>query len=155
LDDPLVDRRNPLTPMRNALSMLNLASDKPETVDRARETMARLVSQMVRLIDDLLDVSRISQGKLELRKERVALAPVINDAVDTCRPLAERAHQEIVVTLPPPPVYLNADPVRLTQVFSNLLHNSCKFTKDGGRISLTAERQGSDVVVSVEDNGIG
>ena len=110
---------------------------------------------MVRLVDDLLDVSRITRGKLELRKERVELASVIHQSVEACRPLAEGAKHELNVSLPPEPIYLHADSVRLAQVFSNLLNNACKYTEPGGRIWLTAERQGSDVVVNVKDTGLG
>lgn len=117
--------------------------------------MERQVAQMVRLIDDLLDVSRITRGKLALRRERVELAAIVNSAVETSRPLIEAAGHELAVTLPPEPVFLEADPTRLSQVFANLLNNAAKFTDHGGRIRLTAERQRSDVVVSVADNGIG
>jgi CheY-like chemotaxis protein len=110
---------------------------------------------MVRLIDDLLDVSRISRGKLELRKERVELATVIRQAVETCRPLLDGARHELQIDLPPQPVYLDADPIRLAQVFSNLLNNACKFTEAGGRIRIVAACHDRDVTVSVEDNGIG
>jgi len=106
-------------------------------------------------VDDLLDVSRISRGKIDLRRELVELAAVISQAVETSRPTVERAGHELAVTLPPQPVYLHADPVRLAQVFSNLLNNACKFSEPNGRISLTAEQQGSDVVVSVKDTGVG
>jgi PAS domain S-box-containing protein len=147
--------RNPLAPIRNALAVFKVAYGDRETFERAREMMDRQLGQMVRLIDDLLDVSRISRGKLELRKEPVELASVLNQAVKTCRPRAEAAGHEVKVTLPPQPVYLNADPIRLAQVFSNLLDNSCKFTARGGAIHLAAERQGGDLVVSVKDTGIG
>jgi PAS domain S-box-containing protein len=147
--------RNPLAPIRNALTILNLASDNPEMLGQAREMMTRQVSQMVRLIDDLLDLSRINRGKLELRKERVELALVIHQAVESCRPLADGAKHDVSVTLPPQPVYLNADPIRLIQVFSNLLDNACKFTSETGRISMTGERHRSDVLVAVKDTGIG
>jgi CheY-like chemotaxis protein/two-component sensor histidine kinase len=92
---------------------------------------------------------------LELRRERVELASVIRQAVEVCRPLAESAKHEIAVSLPSQAIYLRADAVRLTQVFSNLLNNACKYTDDGGSIRLTAERQGSDVVVTIKDTGIG
>jgi CheY-like chemotaxis protein len=117
--------------------------------------MERQLRQMTRLIDDLLDVNRISQGKIDLRREKVELASVVCQVVEAARPACASAHQELTVTLPSQPVFLNADPVRLTQVFGNLLHNSCRFTKPGGRISLTAERQGDDVVVTVQESGIG
>jgi signal transduction histidine kinase len=147
--------RNPLAPIRNALTILKHAHDKPEQLGRTREMMERQVVHMVRLIDDLLDVSRISRGKLELRREPVELATVIHQAVETCRPTFEGAGHEVTVTLPPEPVYLNADSFRLSQVFGNLLSNASKFMEPGGRIWLTAERLGSDIVVSVKDTGIG
>jgi CheY-like chemotaxis protein/two-component sensor histidine kinase len=110
---------------------------------------------MTRLVDDLIDVSRITRGKLELRKERVELARVLQGAVETSRPLIDGAGHELSVALPPDPVYLNADLTRLAQVFSNLLNNAAKYSERGGRISLAAERQGSDAVVAVRDTGIG
>ena len=97
---------------------------------------------MVRLVDDLLDVSRITRGKIELRKERVELAAVVSSAVEASRPLIEEWGHELTVTLPPEPVYLDADPTRLAQVLLNLLNNAAKYTDQGGRIWLTAERQG-------------
>ena len=147
--------RNPLAPLRNALAILKQIRDQPAAVDQTRELMERQLGQMVRLIDDLLDVSRISRGRLELRIERVELAAVVQQAIETCRPLAEAAGHELIVVMPPEPVYVNADPVRLAQVFSNLLSNACKFTEPGGRIELTAGRDGSNAVVSVQDNGVG
>ena len=104
--------------------------------------MERQVGQMVRLVDDLLDVSRISRGKIELRRERVELASVVHHAVEAARPLCESMEHELTVTLPPQPVYLDADPTRLAQVVGNLLNNACKFTDKGGRIWLTVERRG-------------
>ena len=117
--------------------------------------MERQLSQMVRLVDDLLDVSRITRNKLELRKERVSLAAVINSAVETSRPLMEQAGHTFSLTLPSAPVYLDADLTRLAQVFSNLLNNAAKYTEPGGRISLTGELSGAEVVVQVQDNGLG
>jgi PAS domain S-box-containing protein len=147
--------RNPLAPIRNALSVLDVAHSDRDTFKRATEMMSRQLAQMVRLIDDLLDVSRISRGKLRLRMEHVELASIVHQAVETCRPLADSSEHQLTVVLPTEPVYLRADPIRLSQVLSNLLNNSCKFTERGGRITLSAVRQGSDVVISVEDNGIG
>jgi len=146
--------RNPLAPLRNALSILSISPD-PNALDRLKEMMTRQVNQMVRLIDDLLDVSRINRGKLELRMEQVELVLIINHAVESCRPMADGSNHTVTVTLPPQPLVLSADPIRLAQVFTNLLNNSCKFTKDGGRISMSVERQGRDVVVAVKDDGIG
>jgi PAS domain S-box-containing protein len=147
--------RGPLAPLRNMLEIIKRAEGNGTLLQQARDTMERQLRQMVRLVDDLLDMSRISRNKLELRKERIELASVVQHAVEMCRPLAQCAKHEITVTFPPEPIYVNADPVRLAQVFSNLLNNSCKYTEPEGRIGLTAERQGSDVVVTVEDNGTG
>ncbi len=147
--------RNPLAPIRNATSLLKLAPKDTGIFEEATETIERQVVHLVRLIDDLLDVSRISRGKLELRRERVELAPIIRQANDTCRSMAESARLDVTTTLPPKPVYVYADPVRLAQVVSNLLHNACKFVPEGGRISLTAVLRDDDVVISVKDNGIG
>jgi CheY-like chemotaxis protein/two-component sensor histidine kinase len=110
---------------------------------------------MVRLVDDLMDVSRITRGKVELRKERVQLSAVVDDAVETSRPLIDQMGHELTVRLPEHPVVVDADPTRLAQVFANLLNNAAKYSDRGGHIRLTAERQGSDVVVSVRDTGIG
>ena len=117
--------------------------------------MERQVGQVVRLIDDLLDISRITLGKMQVRKERIELGTVVQSAVELALPLIEASAHELSVTLPPEPTYLDADPARLTQVFSNLLNNAAKYTDRAGRIWLAAERQGSDVVVSVKDTGIG
>jgi signal transduction histidine kinase len=117
--------------------------------------MDRQLSHMVRLIDDLLDISRINRNKMELRRTRLALADVISSAVETARPAVEEAGHELTVSLPGAPVHLDADLTRLSQVFSNLLTNSTKYTPPGGRIWLTAERRGVEVVVSVRDTGIG
>ena len=110
---------------------------------------------MVRLIDDLLDVSRISRNKLDVRKERVELAAVVESAVESSRPLIQQCGHELTISLPTEAFYLDADPIRLAQVFLNLLNNAAKYTNRGGQIWLTAEREGSDAVVSVRDNGIG
>lgn len=147
--------RNPLAPIRNALHIMQLADDDSAAIGQARTMMERQLKQMVRLIDDLLDVSRITRGKLDLRKERVELAAVIGNAVDTTRPLIEAAGHSLTVTVPPYPVYLDADPMRLAQVFSNLLNNAAKYTDRGGRLWLTASQDGSDIVIAVRDSGIG
>ncbi len=147
--------RGPLAPLRHALEILKLAEGNAGLTAQARTTMDRQMSQMERLIDDLLDISRITRNKLELRKQRVELASVVHQAVEAARPLVESASHELNVALPPEPIYLHADPVRLAQVFSNLINNACKYTEPRGRIWLTAERQGSDVVVAVKDTGVG
>ena len=121
--------------------------------------MERQISQMVRLVDDLLDVSRISRGKIELRRGPIELASAVNHAVDACRPLAESKGIELTVSLPPHPVYLDADPIRLAQVVGNLLNNACKFTGNGGRVWLTTELASvadtEGVLIRVRDTGIG
>jgi CheY-like chemotaxis protein len=120
------------------------------------DVLDRQVGQMVRLVDDLLDAGRISRGKMVLRMERVELSSVVHHAVEAVRPLCEDLAQELTVTLPQEPVYLNADPTRLAQIVGNLLNNACKFSERGGRIWLTVERTGdSHVVIRVRDTGIG
>jgi PAS domain S-box-containing protein len=147
--------RNPLAPIRNGLQLIKLATGDSATIEQARAVMERQLAQMVRLVDDLLDVSRITRGKIELRLEYIDLASIIRQAVETSRPTIESAKQKLTVTLAPQPVYLNGDPVRLVQVFSNLLNNSCRYSEPGGSISVTAKRQLNDVLVSVKDTGIG
>ncbi len=147
--------RNPLAPIRFALEIVKRADGDSDLITPALDTIERQVRQMTRLIDDLLDVSRITRDKLELRREEVELASIIHHVVEAARTACDAARHKLTVTLPPQPVYLHADPVRLTQVFGNLLHNACKFTKPGGRISLAAEQQGGEVVVTVRDSGAG
>jgi signal transduction histidine kinase/ActR/RegA family two-component response regulator len=147
--------RNPLAPIRNALQIIHLAGNNGPTVEQAHEMMERQLGQMVRLIDDLLDVSRISRGKLELRKERIELDAAIRSAVDTAQPLIDAAGHQLTVSGSPRPIYLDADPVRLAQVFSNLLNNAAKYMERGGRIWLTVTPEEREVVVSVRDTGIG
>jgi PAS domain S-box-containing protein len=147
--------RNPLAPIRNGLQLLKLAGDDRQAIEQARAMMERQLSQMVRLVDDLLDVSRITRNRLELRRERVELAAVVHSAVETSRPILDARGHDLTVSLPPTPIHLDADSTRLAQVFSNLLNNAAKYTEPGGRIWLTAERQGEEVVVTVKDTGMG
>ncbi len=147
--------RNPLAPLRNGLQLLRQAGDNRAVREQAQAIMDRQLQQMVRLIDDLLDVSRITQGKLRLRRDRVDLASIVQSAIEGSRPFIDSQGHVLTVTLPPEPVYLDADPTRLAQVFANLLTNAAKYTNRSGHIRLTAERDGRDVVVSVKDNGIG
>jgi CheY-like chemotaxis protein/two-component sensor histidine kinase len=121
----------------------------------ARKLMGRQLEQMVRLVDDLLDVSRITRNKLELRRQKVDLATVLHSAVETSRPMIDHMKHELTVDLPRQTILVDADLTRLAQVFSNLLNNSAKYMDRGGHIWLTAHREGSDVVVSVRDAGIG
>src|SRR5688500_6512827 len=147
--------RNPLAPIRNAVQSLGMEGLPEPGVKIARDVIARQVAVMVRLVDDLLDVSRISRDTLDLRKQRVELAAVVEGAVESSGPLIRQCGHELTVRLPPQPLHLDADPVRLAQVFSNLLNNAAKYTNRGGHIRLTAEREGSDAVVGVRDDGIG
>jgi PAS domain S-box-containing protein len=147
--------RNPLAPLRNGLQIMRLSNDSGPKVEKTRAMMERQLERMVHLVDDLLDVSRISRGKFELRKQRIELAEVLNSAVETSRPLIEAGGHELTVVLPPQAVFIDADMTRLGQVFANLLNNAAKYSERGGHIRLAAECQGSDVVVSVKDTGIG
>lgn len=147
--------RNPLAPVRNGLQIMRLAAGDANAVEQARTMMDRQLGHMVRLIDDLLDVSRIGRNKMELRLARVALADVITDAIETARPAIEEAGHTLEVLIPDEPLFLNADLTRLAQVVANLLTNSARYTTQGGRITLAAERRGTEVVVAVQDTGIG
>ena len=147
--------RNPLAPIRNGLQIMRLAHGDAEATERVRAMMERQLGQMVHLIDDLLDLSRISRGKIDLRKERIELAAVITQAVETSRPAIDQAEHELFIEAPPGPIYVDADLTRLTQVFSNLLNNAAKFTERGGRVRLAVQLIGAEAVVSVTDNGIG
>ncbi|WP_435021886.1 ATP-binding protein [Tundrisphaera sp. TA3] len=147
--------RNPLAPIRNGLQIMKRAGDDRGAIDEARVLMERQVSHMVRLIDDLMDVSRITRGKLELRRERADLATIIGNAVDACRPLVDSAGHELSVSLPPRPIWVRGDATRLAQVFTNLLNNAAKYTEPGGHLRLAAEQSDREVVVAVSDDGLG
>jgi PAS domain S-box-containing protein len=147
--------RNPLAPIRNSLQILKMARVDAATADRAREMMERQVHQLVRLVDDLLDVSRVMRGKIDLRRERVELAAVMARAVETTQPLFDTLGHELEIAVPAESLLLEADPVRLSQVFGNLLTNAAKYTERGGRVSVAAERDGPEAVVRVRDSGIG
>jgi CheY-like chemotaxis protein len=127
---------------------------EPDLQD-ARDIIERQVRHLARLVDDLLDVSRITRGRITLQKERLALGVVLTNAVESSRPVIEAAGHHLTVELPPEPLHVEGDLTRLAQVFGNLLVNAAKYTDRGGRIWLTARREGSDVVVSVRDTGIG
>jgi len=147
--------RGPLAPLRYMLEVVKRAEGDGELLRHARETMDRQLGQMVRLVDDLLDVSRISRGRIELKRERVELASVLRLAVEACRPLAESAQLEVSYTLPGEAMHLHADAARLAQVFGNLLNNACKYSEPGSSVWLTVERQGGEAIVKVKDTGVG
>ncbi len=147
--------RNPLAPICNALEILRQPNAPEAGLVWAKEVIGRQVLHLTRLIEDLLDVARINQGKIELRKEVVDLTTAITRAIESTRPfLSERGH-ELAVTLAPEALPLHADPVRLDQVLINLLNNAGKYTEPGGHIWLTARREGGEAVVRVRDSGIG
>jgi PAS domain S-box-containing protein len=147
--------RNPLAPIRNAVHVLKTPGADAPTADRARDLIERQVQHLVRLVDDLLDVSRIMRGKIELRKEPIDLAVVVARAVETAAPAVEAGGHNLTVSLPAAPLVLDVDPVRLAQVIANLLNNAAKYTEPGGRIVLAAGREGDEAVVRVSDTGVG
>ena len=147
--------RNPLAPILNALEIMRLAGDTLETYNRQRERLERQVGQMVRLVDDLLDVSRITTGKLRLTPEPLTLQDVIAAALDISRFPLEKARLKFTANLPTEPINLTADRIRLAQVFSNLLNNAAKYTEPGGRVTLTAVVDCGRVLVRVRDTGVG
>ncbi len=147
--------RNPLAPIRSGLGVMRLKGDSPASVARVREMMERQVGNMVHLIDDLLDIARISGGKLELKRERADLRTVLSSAVETSLPLVESGRHELTVDLPESPVPVDADVTRIAQVVSNLLNNAAKYTPAGGRIALALRVEQEQAVISVRDNGIG
>jgi len=147
--------RNPLAPLRNGLYSLKLRSDTDPVVSQTVSMMDRQMTHLVRLVDDLLDVSRITSGKLELRRQKVLLTEVLGSAVEASRAFIEAHQHELVLDLRAQNVWVDGDPDRLAQVFSNLLFNSAKYTEPGGRITLTLESENSETVVTVQDNGIG
>lgn len=147
--------RNPLAPIRNGLNVMRLAGADDEAVREIREIMDRQITHMVRLIDDLLDLSRINRNKMDLRLSRVTLAEAVDGALETARPIIDAGQHSLEVSIPDRPIYLEADLMRLAQVFSNLLTNSAKYTRRGGKIWLIAEERGGEVTISVRDSGIG
>jgi len=147
--------RNPLAPIGNAVQVLRLRAHDDPTVDELAAVMERQVRHLVRLVDDLLEMSRITRGRIELRAEHATIESILNNAVETSRPLIDAADHHLTVTVPSEPLVINGDPVRLAQVFANLLNNAAKYTDPAGRILLTAYREGKAVVVTVRDSGHG
>jgi len=147
--------RNPLAPISNATRALRLSGGESDGLQSASAMLERQVGQMARLVDDLLDMSRITRGKIELRKERVELTPIVHQAVEAVVAQYRSMNHELTVTLPSQPVQLDADPARLAQVIGNLLNNACKFTDRGGHVWLTVELEDHQAVIRVRDTGIG
>ncbi|HEX4388094.1 MAG TPA: response regulator [Steroidobacteraceae bacterium] len=146
--------RNPLAPIRNAVEILRVSDDR-SVRERAREMVGRQVQHLARLVDDLLDVSRITTRKITLKRGVVRLGALIESAVEIARPVLDAQYHEFSVVLPPDDIWLEVDSVRLAQAIGNLLNNAAKFTPPRGRIRLAAERRGGELVVTVEDNGVG
>jgi PAS domain S-box-containing protein len=147
--------RNPLAPICNAVELLQSAQGNQPVMEQAQVVLKRQLGHLVRLIDDLLEISRITRGKLQLRNERMELSAAVSSAVESTRPLIDACGHELTIGLPPEPIYLDADSTRLAQIFTNLLNNAAKYAETGGHIWLTARRNGDHVSISVRDTGIG
>jgi PAS domain S-box-containing protein len=147
--------RNPLAPIRNAVEIMRLRDPVSSALQRPREIIERQLRQLTRLVDDLLEASRITQGKVQLRRERIDVSAAVHEAVEGARPAIEAAAHELTVTLASERICVDADPTRLTQVILNLLNNAAKYTPRGGHIWLTVEKEGAQAVISVRDTGIG
>jgi PAS domain S-box-containing protein len=147
--------RNPLAPIRNAVEVFRLLGPADPDLEWARDMIGRQVQQLTRLVDDLLDVSRITRGKIALRKEPVDLAAVVARAVETSRPLLDARGHELTLDLPREPLRVEADATRLAQVVSNLLNNAARYTEEGGHIRLSVEPGRGEAVVRVRDDGMG
>ena len=147
--------RNPLAPIRSAVEVMRHGSDQAPLLTWGRDVIDRQVRHLTRLVDDLLDVSRLTRGKIRLDKEAVDLASVIERALEVSRPSIDSHNHRLQVKLPAAPIYLDGDPVRLAQVFANLLNNAAKYTPREGEISVSAELTDTGVVVRIKDNGCG
>ncbi len=147
--------RNPLAPIRNAAQIVRMLDVPDPNLRWASDVISRQVEQLVRLVDDLLDISRLTGGKIQLRMETLDVAVAVARAVETSRPLIDARRHELCVELPPYPVLVEADLVRLAQVLSNLLNNAAKYTEEGGRIGLAVSHDAGEAVFRIRDNGIG
>lgn len=147
--------RNPLAPIRMGLELMKLVKEEPETLESTRAMMERQTQQLITLVDDLLDMSRITRGKLELRRSQVPLSQIIQNATETSHPSIQDGAHELRIDVPDQPIYLDVDPQRIAQVISNLLNNSARYTPSGGTIGLSARHVGEHVELSVKDNGVG
>ena len=147
--------RNPLAPLRSCVEVLHAAPDNLKLVKEAGAIMSRQIAHLTRMVDDLLEGVRVTDGTLVLQRQRVALAQVVHDAVEMTRPLAQAAGHTLEVNTCTDSVYVDGDPVRLTQVFTNLLTNACRYTRSAGAISISVAREGAEALVSVQDSGIG
>jgi len=148
--------RNPLAPVRNAVALLKSRTQPDPLIDRVSEVIERQVALMARLMDDLLDIGRITNDRLELRRERVDLVAIVRDAIEMCQPLIQRSGHEVSVMAPQPSIVVEADPARLGQVFGNLVNNACRYMAPKGQLWVTIERTGpAAAVVTITDTGLG
>ncbi|HVE57362.1 MAG TPA: ATP-binding protein, partial [Pyrinomonadaceae bacterium] len=147
--------RNPLAPIRSGLEVIRQIRDNKTKFDNTLNIIERQTNQIVHLVDDLLDISRITQGKIKLRRERIELKTAIEMALETSQELIENAENELTVTLPYKPIYIDADLTRIAQIFLNILNNAAKYSDAGGQISLTAKKEDGDAVISIKDSGLG
>jgi signal transduction histidine kinase len=147
--------RNPLAPIRSAVDVLRLCGDSPSDIEWARDVIDRQLNHLIRLVDDLLDISRITLGKIRLQTEIVNAGELVTAAVEISRPLVEKNQHQLTVSQPEEPVVLVGDRARLTQVLSNLLNNAAKYTPPGGQIHFSLEQEEDDAVFRVRDTGIG
>ena len=147
--------RNPLAPIRNSLQVMKAAKEHPEILDQYRELAERQVQHMARLLDDLMDVSRISRGRIELRRDVVNLIPLIGRTVEAVMPQIQERQVRLAVSLPPGALSIVGDPTRLEQIISNLLNNAAKYTEPGGSVDVELRQQGHEVVLRIRDNGVG
>lgn len=146
--------RNPLAPIRNGLEILRLSPNSAEA-ESVRQMMDRQLNHLVRLIDDLLDISRVRQGKFNLQRKNITMQDVLQSALEVSRPLIENGKHTLTVDISDEPVWLNADLTRLAQIVSNLVNNAAKYTQDGGKIHLSVTTQNDHVVIAISDNGLG
>lgn len=147
--------RNPLAPIRGAAALLVRIESTDPMLPLIRKVIQRQVEHMARLIDDLLDVSRVTQGKVTLQRQPTAVTEFVDHAVETCRELIDARHQQLTLDIPVAPLYVDGDPMRLAQIIGNLLHNAAKYTQAGGAITVSVQRHGDTVVIRVSDNGVG
>ncbi len=147
--------RNPLAPLRNSLQLLRLSGKGDASIEPIQQIMERQINNLVRLVDDLLEMSRISRGKLELRQERVAIATIVRNAIETSNPLIQASGHQLALSLIEEPLWVDGDSVRLVQILANLLNNAAIYTERGGRIEVRTRRQDGTVLISVQDNGPG
>ncbi len=147
--------RNPLAPIRSAAALLARIDHADPALPLIREVIQRQVEHMARLLDDLLDASRVTTGKVKLQRRPIAVREFVEQGAETCLTLTQSQHQQLTLDLPATPLYVDGDPVRLAQVIGNLLHNAAKYTPDGGAIALSVRQQADTVVIRVRDNGAG